>query len=74
MSTLYDISMSFADDSFFGKCILLIDGTSPLPGWEEHLAGCVEDIKDARNADDDLWRRLRVGRQHSDTPTQQDIR
>ena len=35
-STLYDIGMSFADDRFFPKCVLLIDGTSPLPGWEEH--------------------------------------
>ena len=45
VSTLYDIGMSFADDRFFRKCVLLIDGTSPLPGWEEHLARCIEDMK-----------------------------
>lgn len=45
VNTLYDIGMSFADDSFIRKCILLIDGTSPLPGWEGHLAGCVENMK-----------------------------
>ena len=45
VSTLYDIGMSFADDEFFRKCVLLIDGTSPLPGWEEHQDRCIEDMK-----------------------------
>jgi nicotinamidase-related amidase len=43
--TLYDIGLRFADDSFFRKCVLLIDGTSTLPGWEAHLATCIEDMK-----------------------------
>jgi nicotinamidase-related amidase len=45
VSTLYDIGMSFADDSFFHKCVLLVDGTSPLPGWEEHFAHSIEEMK-----------------------------
>lgn len=44
-STLYDIGLCFADDAFFRKCVLLSDGTSPLPGWEEHQARCVEDMQ-----------------------------
>lgn len=44
-STLYDIGFLFADDSFFRKCVLLSDGTSPFPGWEEHQAGCFGDMQ-----------------------------
>ena len=38
-------SASFAAAAFFRKCVLLIDGTSPLPGWEEHQAECFEDMQ-----------------------------
>ncbi len=44
-NTLYDIGFCFADDSFFRKCVLLLDGTSPLPGEEEFQACCIEDMK-----------------------------
>lgn len=35
-NTITDIGYSFADDSFFRKCILVTDGTSPVPGFEHY--------------------------------------
>ena len=44
-NTLNNIVFCFADDAFFRKCVLLIDGTSPVPGWEAHLAHCIKDMQ-----------------------------
>jgi nicotinamidase/pyrazinamidase len=35
-NTIVDIADQFPDDSFIKKCVLLTDGTSPVPGFEKY--------------------------------------
>jgi nicotinamidase-related amidase len=34
-NTVSDMADSFGDDSFISKCVLLTDGTSPVPGFDQ---------------------------------------
>jgi nicotinamidase/pyrazinamidase len=43
-NTVRDIADSFADDSFIKKCVLLTDGTSPVPGFENYQTAFVSDM------------------------------
>lgn len=43
-NTVRDIADSFADDSFIKKCVLLTDGTSPVPGFESYQTQFISDL------------------------------
>lgn len=43
-NTVRDIADSFADDSFIKKCVLLTDGTSPVPGFEKYQTDFIRDM------------------------------
>lgn len=43
-NTVRDIADSFKDDSFIKKCVLLTDGTSPVPGFESYQQKFVSDM------------------------------
>lgn len=43
-NTVRDIADSFKDDSFIKKCVLLTDGTSPVPGFEAFQTKFVSDM------------------------------
>lgn len=43
-NTVVDIANSFPDDSFIKKCVLLTDGTSPVPGFEHLQTKFVSDM------------------------------
>lgn len=43
-NTVRDIADSFKDDSFIKKCVLLTDGTSPVPGFESYQQQFVSDM------------------------------
>ena len=44
-NTVFDIGHSCVDESFFRRCVLLADATSPLPGYERHQAIFIEMAK-----------------------------
>jgi len=43
-NTIQDMADAFCDDSFISKCILLTDGTDPVPGFETHLGDFVDSM------------------------------
>jgi nicotinamidase-related amidase len=43
-NTVRDIADSFKDDSFIKKCVLLTDGTSPVPGFESYQQKFISDM------------------------------
>lgn len=43
-NTVRDIADSFKDDSFIKKCVLLTDGTSPVPGFEPYQQKFISDM------------------------------
>lgn len=43
-NTIRDIADSFQDDSFIKKCVLLTDGTSPVPGFEHLQTQFIKDM------------------------------
>jgi nicotinamidase/pyrazinamidase len=44
-NTVRDIADSFKDDSFIKKCVLLTDGTSPVPGFETFQTQFINDME-----------------------------
>jgi len=43
-NTVRDIANEFADDSFIKKCVLLTNGTSPVPGFENYQKTFISDM------------------------------
>ncbi|MCK9458606.1 MAG: hypothetical protein M0R80_03120 [Proteobacteria bacterium] len=43
-NTFRDMANSFGDDSFIAKCVLLTDGTSPVPGFEQYQADFISEM------------------------------
>lgn len=44
-NTVRDIANAFKDDSFVQKCVLLEDGTSPVPGFEHYQDKFIQEMK-----------------------------
>jgi nicotinamidase-related amidase len=43
-NTIRDMANCFGDNSFISKCILLTDGTDPVPGFEQHLDDFIDSM------------------------------
>jgi nicotinamidase-related amidase len=43
-NTVFDMASGFKDDSFIKKCVLLSDGTSPVPGFENFQTKFINDM------------------------------